>query len=96
MKVGIYTGRLELHQLSMPSLASTLSSIADRPVVDRTSLTGIYDVNLKWTPDNTAPTGDDGPSLHTALTEQLGLKLEATKASVEVLIITRMEKPSAN
>jgi uncharacterized protein (TIGR03435 family) len=98
MKGGIFRGEMQLHQCSMPSLASALSRVADRPVIDRTSLTGNYDVVLKWTPDQTQP-GDqknDNPPIYTAVTEQLGLKLEPTKAPIEILIVTRMEKPSAN
>jgi len=84
-------------------------SAMDRPVVDHTGLTGRYDFPLKWTPDDSQfiqfgprppqKESDDPnapPSLYTALQEQLGLKLEATKASAEVLVIDHVEKPSAN
>jgi uncharacterized protein (TIGR03435 family) len=98
MKGGILRGRLELHQLTMAGLAEVLSSKADRPVIDMTHLDGVFDINLRWTPDDT-PGGDpqaDGPSLCTALQEQLGLKLEPVRSPVEVLVVVQMEKPSGN
>jgi uncharacterized protein (TIGR03435 family) len=88
------------------------SAVTDRPVVDQTGLTGRYDFTLKWTPDDSqfaqfrgavAPTpagaGDNPdapPSLYTATQEQLGLKIEATKAQDDVIVIDHIEKPSAN
>jgi uncharacterized protein (TIGR03435 family) len=83
-------------------------AVMDKPVVDRTGLKDRYDFNLNWTPDQSqfaqmgahiAPASDDPnapPSLYTALQEQVGLKLEPTKASAEVLVIDHVEKPSAN
>jgi uncharacterized protein (TIGR03435 family) len=83
-----------------------------RLVVDKTGLNGIYDFTLKWAADGAAGTLPDssigaqapaghgidatGPSLLAALQEQLGLKLEPQKASVEVLVIDHVEKPSPN
>ena len=83
-------------------------AVMDKPVVDQTGLTERYDFQLKWTPDQSqfaqmgmnipAATDDPNapPSLYTAIQEQIGLKLEATKASVQVLVIDHVEKPSAN
>jgi uncharacterized protein (TIGR03435 family) len=90
--------------VSAGKLAITLArSGLDRPVVDETGLSGGFDLHLKWTaeppPGNPEPgTMDDpaGLSIFTALKEQLGLKLEATKGSVEVLIIDHVEMPSEN
>jgi uncharacterized protein (TIGR03435 family) len=77
-------------------------------VVDQTGLPGRYDFLLKWTPDETQFAGlgvkvppptdnaDAPPDLFTAIQQQLGLKLEPTKAPVEVLVIDRVEKPSEN
>ena len=70
-------------------------------MVDKTGLTGAYDVDLKWTPDDTGiPNGDaaveSSPSIFTAVQEQLGLKLNSTKGPVETLIIDYAEMPSAN
>jgi uncharacterized protein (TIGR03435 family) len=77
-------------------------------VVDRTGLKGDFDFALEWAPGEDEPrkkingvevplAGDiSGPSVFTALQEQLGLKLESTKGPVEILVIDRAERPSAN
>jgi uncharacterized protein (TIGR03435 family) len=84
-------------------LADTLSGILRRKVLDRTGLAGTFDFELKWTPDiNTAVNGeeaaapDGGPSIFTAIEEQLGLKLESGKAPIDVLVIDRIDRPSNN
>jgi uncharacterized protein (TIGR03435 family) len=74
---------------------------ADRIVVDRTGLTGVYDFTLDWVPDRLSGRPGDGsepsgPTIFTALQEQLGLKLESGKGPVEVVVIDRVEKPSQN
>jgi bla regulator protein BlaR1 len=69
--------------------------IGGRTVVDKTGLTGNYDVQMNWVPGS-APAGTDGPSLFAALEEQLGLKLVATKGRVEVVVIDHIEPPSEN
>ena len=84
-------------------------AVMDKPVVDQTGLTARYDFTLKWTPDQSQfaamgakippPNIDDPnapPSLYTALQEQLGLKLEATKAKADVMVLDHLDKPSAN
>jgi uncharacterized protein (TIGR03435 family) len=70
-------------------------------VVDRTGLTGTYDLELTWTPeappagrDGAPPVDPNGPSVFTALQEQLGLKLEATTGPVEVLVIDSADRPT--
>lgn len=79
-----------------------LSSYLGRVVVDRTGLTERYDIDLKWTPEQpaalgTAPVANpDAVSIFTALQEQLGLKLEATRDTVDVLVIDRLERPTPN
>ncbi len=81
----------------MSEIVGRLSSI--RPVIDKTGLKGHFNWNLEWTPDPPPgiPAPDlSGPSLFTALQEQLGLKLEPQKAIMPILIIERAEKPSAN
>jgi uncharacterized protein (TIGR03435 family) len=91
-------------QASMAQLAEALSDVAlngryilDRPVLDRTGLSGVYDFTLTWTPESSGSTSDlSGPSLFTAVQEQLGLKLETQKAQVEILVIDHVEKASAN
>jgi uncharacterized protein (TIGR03435 family) len=84
------------------------AAVLDRPVVDQTGLQGKYDFPLKWTPDESqfasfgqkipppSDNADAPPGLFTAIQEQLGLKLESTKAPVEVLVIDHVEKPSEN
>jgi uncharacterized protein (TIGR03435 family) len=83
------------------------ASILDRPAVDQTGLGSTrYDFALKWTPDMSpsqpggaerpADNADAPPDLFTAFQEQLGLKLESTKALVDVLVIDRIGKPSGN
>ena len=68
----------------------------DRPVLDRTGLKGNFGFELKFTPAQAVNPDPDRPHLVTALTEQLGLKLEATQAAVDVLVIDSVERPTAN
>ncbi|HVW11165.1 MAG TPA: TIGR03435 family protein [Bryobacteraceae bacterium] len=80
-------------KVPMDVLTRFLSNQVSRTVVDRTALTGKYDFRLVFSPD----LGDTaGPSIFTALQEQLGLKLEAEKGPVEVVVIDGAEKPSEN
>jgi uncharacterized protein (TIGR03435 family) len=76
------------------------ANILDRPVVDQTGFgTTRYDFSLKWTPDGpqAQPAADDAPpDLFAAFQQQLGLRLESTKAPVDVLVVDKVEKPSAN
>jgi uncharacterized protein (TIGR03435 family) len=77
-------------------------------VLDKTGLTGEYDLTPQWTPDenqtqaceppgiDNAPPQPLGPSIFTAIEQQLGLKLEPKKAPAEVLAIDRIERPSEN
>jgi len=74
---------------SMPMLANLLSQRGEGPVVDKTGLTGAYNFKLWW--DDSAT-----PSLFTALTEQLGLRLEAQKVPVSFFVIESAQRPSAN
>jgi uncharacterized protein (TIGR03435 family) len=83
-------------------LATVLTNWLGRPVEDRTGLDGNYDYTLTYAPDPhplaDAPPADGvvGPSVFTALEEQLGLKLEPARGSIETLVIDRVQKPSAN
>jgi bla regulator protein blaR1 len=85
---------------SMANLALYLSRQLERPVLDRTGLSGRYDFQLDWTPDSVpcpASTGSpDGPSIFTELQEKLGLKLESTKSPVEIIVIDDAEKADDN
>ncbi|HLJ45602.1 MAG TPA: M56 family metallopeptidase [Bryobacteraceae bacterium] len=89
---------------TMQMLATVLSNMLRRPVEDRTGLTGKYDYVLEYAPEpegfghaDDPPDGESrGPSVFTALQEQLGLKLESVKGSIVDLVIDRAEKPSNN
>jgi uncharacterized protein (TIGR03435 family) len=93
---------------TIADVAGVLQSIVlDRPVIDQTGITGRYDFTLSWTPDDfqfpgiQRPPGAidpnaTAPNLFTAIQEQLGLRLESTRAAVEVLVIDRVEKPTDN
>jgi len=91
-------GELILHGRSIAEFAHFLSvsQSTGRTVVDKTGLTGNYDIDLKWTPDDQQGTPDAGPSLFTALEEQLGLKLVPAKGPVDKLVVDHVEKPSEN
>jgi uncharacterized protein (TIGR03435 family) len=73
-----------------------LSNFTGRMVIDKTGLTGWYDIDLKWTPDEDLVAGASGPTLFTALKEQLGLKLVPDKAPVDVLVVDHIERPTEN
>ena len=82
----------------MAQLAEQFSKInnVDRPVIDKTGLTEVYDYKLEWG-DDTSTGGDPvAASVFTAFQEQLGLRLQPTKAVVQVLIVDRAERPSEN
>lgn len=105
-------GHIESVGTGTSGLVRLLSAQLGRTVVDKTGLTGDFDYKLDWTPDDTLPQmtksgspapGDNasspdaaGPSLFTALEEQLGLKLESTKGPVDVIVIDQLNQPTAN
>lgn len=105
-------GQIELLGADMAGLADALSNVVGRAVLDRTSIAGNYDFKLEWTPDESenpilkgppngregaAPAPDAaGPSVFTAIQEQLGLKLETQKGPVEVMVIDHIERASEN
>jgi uncharacterized protein (TIGR03435 family) len=94
----------------MARLAEALARVLGRPVADETGLTGKYDFRLTWTPADSEPLmqkpgatpepaeapADSGASVFTAIQEQLGLRLEARRAPVQVMVIDRLNKPTAN
>lgn len=106
MQRGVLTGT----SAPVDMIANAMSDSVGRPVVDKTGLSGKFDWKLEWTPDagqlqpkapgqtqEAAPAPDlSGPSLFTALQEQLGLKLESQKGPAPILVIDKVEKPSAN
>jgi bla regulator protein BlaR1 len=82
---------------SLDVFAAEVSRRLGHNVIDRTGLNREYDFDLRWAPDT--PDGDsvpDGPSIFTALQEQLGLKLESGKAPVDAIVIDNIEKPTEN
>ena len=89
---------LEARKTDMNRLAELLDWRLDRPVVNRTGLNGGFNFTLHWAPDNLRNPDDDADdvSIFTAVGEQLGLRLRTARAPVEVLVIDRAERPSAN
>jgi uncharacterized protein (TIGR03435 family) len=90
---------IEAKKMTVDELAGAIRDCfgSDRPIVDRTGLTGLYDIKLEATPAYRR--GEPDPtdlSVFTAVQEQLGLKLEPQKATIQVLVIDHIEKPSEN
>ncbi len=94
--MGIGRGNLDATKASMADLAPLFSVILGRTVVDQTGITGAFSVHLRFAPDEVPAADATGPSIFTAVQEQLGLKLESGKGPVEVLVIDSVEKPSEN
>jgi uncharacterized protein (TIGR03435 family) len=115
----MFPGRLSGQKVTIKEFLDPLSRFTGRTVLDKTNLTGKYDIDLQYTPEQgqfQAPPGGagggppggapgmpslppidpNGPSLFTALQEQLGLKLESQKGPVEMIIIDHIERPSDN
>jgi uncharacterized protein (TIGR03435 family) len=108
--IGFGIGQMTAQGGSMAQLITVgLGRAVDRPIIDRTELQGGYDWSLRWNPtageisafsggpgaeSADARSSDSSPSIFTALQEQLGLKLEASKGPVDVLVITRAERPT--
>jgi uncharacterized protein (TIGR03435 family) len=91
-------GHLFATKINMPILGRNLAGIVGVPVIDRTDLMGVYDIQLEWNADDNAqaPDATSAPSLFTAVQEQLGLKLESGRGPVEILVVDAAEKASAN
>lgn len=100
-------GSIGVNNSTMEQFAGFLQArIVDRPVVDKTGLTGKYDFTLTWKPDQMPPAGanapplpadwESRPDLLTAIQEQLGLKFQSEKTPVEVLVVDKASKPSDN
>ena len=74
-----------------------LTDVLHRTVIDKTGLTGNYDLALKWSPDDSpSEETDSDPSIFTAVQEQLGLKLQPAKGPVDTLVIDHVEMPTPN
>jgi uncharacterized protein (TIGR03435 family) len=101
-------GKLIAQRTSLATFAGFLGRIAGRPVVDKTGLQANYTFKLDWVPSegegglrgpvpsDSAPLDTNGPSLSTAIQEQLGLRLQPAKGPVESLVIEKVEKPTGN
>lgn len=98
-------GTLAAGGVTMAQVAQTLSQRVNRIVVDKTGLAGLYEFNLEFTPDQLPPPGalvngqvpqidPNGPSIFTAMQEQLGLRLEAQRGPVEMLVVDSVEPPT--
>jgi uncharacterized protein (TIGR03435 family) len=99
---GYADGELSVDATGMDRFASGLSNVLDREVIDRTGLTGKYDIRMKWMPmrasqDNQASDpADSRASVFAAIQEQLGLKLESTKAMIDTIVVDSIEMPNEN
>jgi uncharacterized protein (TIGR03435 family) len=105
--IRMFPGNLSGGASTIAQLTNVLARFVNRTVVDRTGLAGAFDLDLQWTPDQMPqgrgdpPPGlpplpaidPNGPSIFTAVQEQLGLKLESTRAQVDMLVIDRAEHP---
>jgi uncharacterized protein (TIGR03435 family) len=116
IRIGV--GNLVGNAVRLSWFATMLSQRMDRLVIDKTNLSGRFDIRLQWVPapgenpfdqggnrlpasiidmsGTTVALDPSGPSIFSAIQEQLGLKLESTKAPVDVLVIDHVEKPSEN
>ena len=102
-------GDLNVRNANMVDFTGLMqNAVLDRPVLDQTKITGRYDFTLNWTPDDSQfggmgakipPSTDSAnapPALYTAIQEQIGLKLDATKAPADVFVLDHVERPSEN
>ena len=105
-------GSLSAKQMGIATLVRQLTLQLGRQVIDKTGLTGQYDFTLEWTPEPDQggpeaiglppaarlppPSDSNGPSIFTAVQEQLGLRLDAQKGPVDIIVVDRAEKPGEN
>ena len=82
--------------IQIEQLVSVLSSLLDRPVLDKTYLKGHFDLRLQFAPEGGPAADPEDPSLFAAIQEQLGLRLESIKGPVEVVVIDSVQTPSEN
>ena len=96
-------GNISARRLTIARVATALSGFLGRVVVDSTNLSGEFNLDLHWLPDQMplavpgvplSPIDPTAPSLFTAVQEQLGLKLESSRGPVEILVIDSVEKPA--
>lgn len=91
------TSHMTMRELTMATFAGRLTDRLGRIVLDRTGLTGFFDIDLTYTSESQAlsSTGET-PTIMTAVREQLGLRLEAMREPVDVLVVDRVEPPTEN
>lgn len=102
VRVGL--GTMDCQAIPIANLLEILSELSGRTVVDKTGLTGKYDIKLRWRPDGSSANPDAGggsaeesePNFFAAIGEQLGLRLVPAKGPVRVLVVDHIEKPSPN
>ena len=104
--IRIAPGNMSVGGSTLAQFANSLSMFVGRIVVDHTGLTDNFDFNLTWTPDQMPqrppgapeppPIDPNGPSIFTAVQEQMGLKLDSQRGPVSVLVIDRVEHPTEN
>lgn len=96
---------MDIYGISMGQFAKMLAPWLGRPVVDKTGLTGLFEIHLEYGPDETMPDAlppsfvtnePRGPSIFTAVQEQLGLRLDSGRGPREFLVIDRIERPTPN
>jgi len=96
-RLGICCGRAELHHVTMAQFADLLASQTDSPVIDKTGISGTFEISLHWAADYSAVAQSDTspePSIYTAVQEQLGIKLEQVSAPLNYLFVEHVHKPS--
>lgn len=97
---GFGRGSFSVTSTTMAELAKSFSMAVGRKVVDKTGITGVFRVSLTYAPEQldgaTPDSENSGPSIFTAIQEQLGLRLDSAKGPVDVLIIDHVDRPSEN
>jgi uncharacterized protein (TIGR03435 family) len=104
VSLGPSGARLQGGKIAMPELVRILSMVLGRSVIDRTGLSGVFDLQMDFVPDDTTPampppppgSGISGTSIAQALQQQPGLRLESAKSPVEVIVVDHAEPPSGN
>ena len=91
-----FGGAISSGGIPLQTFAGLLDYVAGRVVVDQTRLSGRYEFTLRFTPPGTQPVGDGSPDFFTAIQEQLGLRLDATRAPVDTFVIDHIERPTEN
>jgi len=99
-RTGFFTARpglIDGPNRGMAELLNAITSMVGAPVVDRTGLRGRYDLTLEWTPDGGAAAAAPELSIFTAIREQMGLRLESTRVTIDVVVVDRVERiPTEN